>query len=346
MNRLLMTVGMISLTTGLAFAQTGNERSSNDGAPVVVEIDGKKITLADFEQRRPTSLFQARNTFYQSERKAIEEFIDQYLLEEQAKKEGLTVEKLLERDVNSTLPADPSDDALRVYYEGVDTNQPYEVVKGQIVESLRQRRLNKAKAAYVQTLRSKSNPVIVLTPPRAPVTLADTPVRGVTTAPVTIVEYADYECPYCQQGQPALDKIEADFKGKLAFAFKDVPLPMHPHAQKAAEAAHCAGVQGKYWEYHDRLFATQQLEVPNLKEHARQLKLEASTFDKCLDSNETADLVKKGLAEGQNLGLQGTPSFLINGRFFSGNLSYDELHAIVEEELKATGSVGTQIGQR
>jgi len=341
-----MTAGVISLTTVMTFAQSAKAPSSNDDANVVLEIDGKKITLADFEQRRPTSLFQARNSFYQTERKALEEFIDQYLLEEQAKKEGLTVEKLLERDVNSTLPPDPSDDALRVYYEGVDTTQPFEAVKIQIIESLRQRRLIKAKAAYVQALRAKSNAVIRISPPRAPVSLAGTPVRGVKEAPVTIVEYADYECPYCQQGQPALDKIEADFKGKLAFAFKDVPLPMHPHAQKAAEAAHCAGTQGKYWEYHDRLFATQQLDVANLKDHARQLKLDTGKFDTCLDANETAELVKSGLAEGQNLGLQGTPSFLINGRFFSGNLSYDELRAIIEEELKATGSLGTQIVQR
>lgn len=345
MTRLPMTVGLVLLTSGfLALAQHSNEPSSSSA--VLVEIDGKKITLADFEQKRPTSLFQARNTFYQTERKALDEFVDQYLLDQEASKEGLTVEKLLERDINSKLPPDPSEDALRVYYEGVDTTQPYDVVKGQIIESLRQRRINKAKAAYMQALRSKSNVQVRLSPPRALVTLTETPVRGLPDAPVVIVEYADYECPYCQQGQPALDRIEADFKGKLAFAYKDVPLPMHSHAQKAAEAAHCAGVQGKYWEYHDVLYTTRQLEVPMLKEHARNLKLETGAFDKCLDLNETAELVKKGLAEGQNLGLQGTPSFLINGRFFSGNLSYEELRGIVEEELKGSATPPKELAKQ
>jgi protein-disulfide isomerase len=152
------------------------------------------------------------------------------------------------------------------------------------------------------------------------------------------VEYADYECPYCQQIQPALDRLRSEYLGKVAFAYKDVPLPIHKNAQKASEATHCAGVQGKYWEYHDVLVSTKQLEIPKLKEMARTLKLDIDAFDKCLDTGEQAAIVKSHMEEAQSLGLQGTPSFFINGRFFSGLLSYEMLRGIVEEELAAASA--------
>jgi len=191
----------------------------------------------------------------------------------------------------------------------------------------------KIKNAYVQSLRADAKVVIRLSPPRAEVSLKETPVRGPKDARVMIVEYADYECPYCQQIQPALDQLEADYKGKVALAYKDVPLPMHSHAVKAAEAAHCAGVQGKYWEYHDVLSASKQLDLPQLKEHARGLGLNPAAFDKCLDTGEQSQIVKDQLAEATSLGLQGTPSFFINGRFISGIQTYEKLREIVDEEL-------------
>src|ERR1700688_5019900 len=119
MTKLLWTIGLFSLTS-IVVAQTGSEGSSG-GSAVLVEIGGKKLTLTDFEQKRPVGLFQARNAFYQAERKALDEYIDEYLLEQQAQKEKVTVEQLLERHVTSTLPGEPSEEALRVYFEGVDT---------------------------------------------------------------------------------------------------------------------------------------------------------------------------------------------------------------------------------
>ena len=327
------------------FAQPGGDLGGNPGA-VLVEIDGTKLTLGDFERKRPSGLFNARNSFYEAERKAVDEFIEQYLLERQAQREHMTVAELLDHHVNSALPKDPSDEALRVYYEGLDAAQPYEAVRDQILQHLRERRIAKAKTAYLESLRNQASIVSHLTPPRATVAVKDAEVRGVPDAPVTIVEYADYECPYCQQIQPALDRLETEFKGKISFAYKDVPLPMHPHAQKAAEAAHCAGVQGKYWEYHDVLYKTKKLDVADLKEHARSLQLDGGTFDKCLNSGEQAERVKAQLTEGQSLGLQGTPSFFINGRVFSGVLSFEQLSAVVMEELQRASARTTNTASR
>lgn len=335
MNKTFSILALLSLTT-LARGADSPVGARGGSDAVVAEIDGVKLTRADFERKNPVRLFQARNTFHEAERKAVDEFIEESVLELQAKKENVTVAELIERHVNGKIAQDPSDEALRVYFEGIDTTEPFEVARPKIADYLRQRRIAKAKTAYVQSLRAQANIAIRLSPPRAQVSLKGTHVRGSQTAPVLVVEYADYECPYCQQIQPALDKLKTEYKEKLAFAYKDVPMPNHPRAQKASEAAHCAGVQGKYWEYHDLIVTGKALEVPKLKDNARELKLDTLAFDKCLDSGERAEVVKTHMTEAQTLGLPGTPSFFINGRFFSGALSYEKLREIVEEELGAS----------
>src|SRR3984893_12600716 len=239
----LITAGLMSSVLCLsAFAGGSDPSSSSD--TVLMEIDGVKITLGEFEHKQPNALFQARNTFFETERKAAEAFVDEYLLDQQAQKEHMTVADLLEKHVTGMLPKDPSDEALQVYYEGLTINQPFEAVRGGILDHLRKVRADKAKAAYVKSLRETAKVALMLAAPRAPVSLKDTPVRGMANAPVLIVEFADFECPYCQQIKPVLDKVTAEYPDKVAFAYKDSPLPMHQHAEKAAEAAHCAGTQG------------------------------------------------------------------------------------------------------
>src|SRR5262245_8188005 len=125
-----------------------------------------------------------------------------------------------------------------------------------------------------------------------------------------------------------------------------MPLPMHSHAQKAAEAAHCAGAQGKYWEYHNELFTSKQLEIPALKEEARKLNLDATAFDQCLDSGAQADKVKAQADEAQKLGIQGTPVFFINGRMMSGAVSYEDLQKAVEQELATAAAQPKETARR
>jgi protein-disulfide isomerase len=328
MKRLFVSGLIASTLCALGFAQPSD--------PVAVEIDGAKVTSREFDRKHPGRLFQARNALYQAERQAVEEFIDEYLLDRQARLEKVTMDELLKQHVESAIGKEPSEEALRVYYDALKTTEPFEKVRSQIVDVIHQVRLAKAKTAYVQSLRSQATILIRVPAPRAVIALKDVPARGVPDAPVTVVEYADYECPYCQQVQPALDKLESEYKGKLAFVFKDLPLPMHPNAQKAAEATRCAESQGKYWEYHDLLLQNKQLEIPKLKEHARALKLNPEAFDKCLDSGERSETVKAHFTEATDWGLNGTPSFFINGRFITGNLTYEQFRQVIEEELALT----------
>jgi protein-disulfide isomerase len=308
---------------------------------VVAEVDGVRLTLPELEHNQGTALFQAQNSFYEAERKVVEDLLDQYLLERQARKENVTVSELLKRHVDGVIEKDPDESALHVYYEGLDTKESYEQVRGKILEHIRSKRVTQARTSYLESLRKEAKIAVLVSPPRAPISLASTPVRGRADAPVVLVEYADYECPYCQQMQPQLDKLESVYKGRIAFAYKDLPLPMHPHAQKAAEAAHCAGAQNKYWEYHDLLLKTKQLDVAQLKADARELGLDEKIFNSCLDSGQKSEAVKATLEEAQKLGLQGTPSFFLNGRFLSGIMSYDQIQQVVEEELKHSSSTQT-----
>jgi len=315
----------------VAYAADASLTSASNN--VIVEVDGTKLTQADLEQKYASNLFQARNKYYEEERKVLDQFVDQYLLERQARKENLTVDDLLKKHVNDVVAGDPSDDALRVYYEGLDTQEPFDTAKDKIKEYIRQRRMAKAKAAFMAKIKSEAKIQVDLVPPRAQASLQGVPVRGPKDAAVTLVEFADFECPYCQQIEPKLMKLQQEFQGKLAFAYKDLPLPMHSHAQKAAEAAHCAMAQGKFWEYHDLLFSSGKLEVAQLKESARTLNLDGAAFDKCLDSGSMAPAVKVNLDEAQSLAIPGTPGFFINGRYLEGNVSYDILRNIVNEEL-------------
>jgi protein-disulfide isomerase len=332
-----LAVGLLSTT--LSVYMLAAEDSSPAGSPAVIQIDGVKLTAAELEQKYPGLFFHARNTYYDLEAKAIQSKIDDYLLEKQAQKEHLTVAQLLDKHVNSKIEKEPSEEALHVYYDGLDTKATFEQVRDQIIQTVRQNREDRIKTAYLKSLRDEAKISLLLAPPRAPVTLTkDDPIRGDVNAPVMVVEYADYECPYCQQDQPVLDKIEAEYKGKLAFVFKDSPLPMHAHAEKAAEAARCAGLQGKYWEYHDLLFQTKELEISQLKEAARTLKLDGAAFDKCLDSGNQAEMVKETLKEAAKFQVQGTPTFFINGRFFNGGMTYDEMKKVIDEELKGAAA--------
>jgi protein-disulfide isomerase len=332
--------------SALAFSASVGNNLTVTSDTVIADVNGTKITFGEFEEKRAHNLYQPRDAFYRQERKVLDDYINEYLVEQQAKKEGLTVEQLLDKHVRSTLPKDPSEEALHVYYEGVDTKESYEALRPKILERIRQVRFERAKAAYIQTLRSQANVVVSLPPPRVEIALANTPVLGEQNAPVMFIEYADYECPYCQQVAPTLLKLQTEYKGKVAFAFKDTPLPMHPRAEKAAEAARCAGAQGKYWDYHDELFASKKLEVPDLKEQAQKLNLNMAAFNSCLDSGSQAGVVQTQIAESNDLGIQGTPSFFINGRFVAGAATYEQLKDVIDQELATTAKQPKQTASR
>jgi len=301
----------------------------------VAKINGRVIARSELEQKEGDKLLQPRFDFYHAQREALDQLINEELLQNEATRRALTVQQLLDQEVNSKVK-DPTEDQMAVYYEGLQTDQSFAALRGQILAQVRRSRESKAKAAFLASLRDKAKIQILLPTPHVDVALGDAPVRGKKDAPVLMVEFADFECPFCQQMQPQLDRLFKEYGAKLAFVMKDFPLPIHPHAEKAAEAARCANEQGAFWPYHDILFNDHKnLEVPQLKEDARALGLDAARFNQCLDSGQQAAAIQKDFAQAQQLGLTGTPSFFINGHYFSGVVPYETLREYVEQQLAA-----------
>ncbi len=177
--------------------------------------------------------------------------------------------------------------------------------------------------------------------------VADAPMLGRADAPVTLVEFSDYECPFCQRffamTFPALKKGYVD-TGKVRYVFRDFPLDqIHPQARRLAEAAHCASEDGKYWEMHDVLFQNQKALTPSqLDEHARTVGLNREKFDDCLSSGRYAAMVQRGLADGAAIGAQGTPSFVVgktkagdvvDGTPIRGAQTLEVFRRIIEQKL-------------
>lgn len=165
----------------------------------------------------------------------------------------------------------------------------------------------------------------------------DDPVLGDKNAKVTIIEFSDYECPFCARfATQTLPQIKDQYvkTGKVKIVFRDFPLSFHANAQKAAEAAECADDQGKYWEYHDKLFAnTQSLDVTSLKQYAKDLGLDATKFNSCLDTGKYTAEVKKDFSDGQAVGISGTPSFVINGKLVVGALPFEMFKQEIDAAL-------------
>src|SRR5271166_5471082 len=178
------------LSAGTLFAQGESE--------VIANVGGVKVTMGELEQEESAKLLSAHYTYYQAETKALDELIDKRLLEQKAKSENLTLDQLVERDIKSQVK-DPTEDQMKVYYEGLETDQPYEAVRGKVLDKIRQLRTDKALAVYVKALRAQTNVYVTLAPPSANVDTRNAERLGPEKAPVTVVEFADYECPYCQK---------------------------------------------------------------------------------------------------------------------------------------------------
>ena len=210
-------------------------------------------------------------------------------------------------------------------------------MKGDIARFIKNQKGQGALAEYYEQLKKEMNIEVLLPPYEAPKVAVDAtgPSKGPATAPITIVEFSDFECPYCVRAEPTVKELLAKYPGKIRLVYRDFPLPMHARAPKAAEAAHCAGDQGKYWEMHEKLFANAtKLELTDLKGYARDVGVDGGKFDQCLDSGEKAQVVEKHKKAGEEVGVTGTPAFFINGRSLSGAQPLEAFKAIVDQELK------------
>jgi protein-disulfide isomerase len=309
---------------------------------VVAEVNGRKVTLkevdAKWEEFDAAERAKVNQLLYQNRRNMLGELLGDILIAEAAKAAALPVDDYLKQETARRVRPVTEDELLKFYEENKERapGRSLDQLRGPMKAFMENDRALQARAQLVQELEKKGSVKILLEPPRYAVAVApDDPVRGNREAAVTIVEFSEYQCPFCARVNPALAKVLETYGNKVRIVFKDFPLPNHPQAPKAAEAAHCAAEQGKYWEMHDVMFANQRaLEVPSLKRAAAGLGLDTARFDRCLDSGQYASKVAAGLAQGEKLGVNSTPTLYINGRPVIGAQPYEVFKAAIDEELK------------
>jgi protein-disulfide isomerase len=316
---------------------------AQQGSDVAARIGDRAITLKELDDKwradDPAAHAEATQKLYEGRRAALENILAGMLIAEAAKGSGMSLEAYEESQVSTRVKPVTDADVVAFYQARINEMQgrSLEVMAPAINQFLGQQRRDEARQAWLADLRKKGPDVrVMIDAPRHDVSLTATdPSAGSTSAPVTIVEFSDFQCPYCRQVAPTLKRIRDTYGDRVRIVWKDFPLTqIHPQAFRAGEAGHCAAEQGKFWEYHDRLFANQQaLQPADLKKHAADLGLDSAKFDACLDSSKYGDRVREGVAQGSRLGVNSTPTMYINGRLVSGAQPYDVIAAVIEEEL-------------
>jgi protein-disulfide isomerase len=308
-------------------------------AKVLAIVNNKQITSGDIENSLRPLIFSVQEQVYALRKQDLELKVNDTLLTQAAQKKGITTRALLEAEINAKVPPVTDAQAQAFYNENKDRiSGEFAQLKPQIVQYMQESKEREATVAFAEQLRKASTLEINLTAPESPAfTIAtdDQPVKGNANAPVTIVEFTDFECPSCARQLPVLERIVSEFGDRVRLVVRDFPLSQHANARKAAEAAEAAREQGKYWEYVSVLFRNQAaLGSDKLKQYATEVGLDRAKFDAALDTGKFAEKVQRDVMDARKLGVNGTPALYINGKRISDN-SYESVKSAVETALKA-----------
>lgn len=312
--------------------------SEADRARVLAVVNGKQITMNDIETSLRPLIFNVQEQVYALRKQDLDLKVNDLLLTQEAQKRQITSRALLETEVTAKVPKVTEAQAQEFYTQNKDRiSGEFAQTKDQIIQYIQENKEQEATRAFAEKLRSASSVQINLTAPESPVfqiATDDQPAKGNPNASVTIVEFTDFQCPSCAQQHPVMEKIVSEFGDRVRFVVRDFPLSQHANAPRAAEAAEAAREQGKYWEYIAVLFRNQSaLEVDKLKQYATDLGLDRARFDASLDSGKFAEKVQRDVLDGEKLGVNGTPTFYVNGKRVSDR-SYEGLKATIEAALR------------
>jgi protein-disulfide isomerase len=317
--------------------------AQDDSGQVLARINGKAITAGDVRAQSSDQFELLEREYLQRKHEILEselkKVVQDRLLDAEAAAKGVSKDKLL-ADIK---PAEVTDADAEAFYEKNKSRIPpqttKEAVMPQIKAYLQQNGQQEARDKYFKTLEAKYKVDYLMEPMRVEVAANGFPAKGPASAPVTIVEFSDFQCPFCSRVTPTLQEVVSKYGNKIRLVFRQFPLPMHPNAAKAAEASLCANEQGKFWEMHDAMFKDQAgLAVDGLKSKAAGIAgINAANFNSCLDSGKETPAVQSDVKAGTKAGVNGTPAMFVNGRFLSGAVSTDDLSKVIDEELKRKG---------
>jgi protein-disulfide isomerase len=318
----------VPLTQGLAQSSKGD---------VVAELNGQPITEEELMVRIKPRLARIEGQLFDIKRDGIDQIIEEKLLDTEAKKKNISVQDLLKKEVTDKV-GDPTDKEVQEFYDQNKARigtKTLDELKPQISAQLKARQAGIYRNNLIDRLMSKAEIDVFIQRPKVDVEAANGPSKGPNNAPVTIIEFTDYQCPFCGRARPTVNEIVDSYKNDVHYVLRNFPLDFHPFAKKAAEAALCARDQNKYWDYSKVLWDNQKaLDVDSLKKYAEQVKLDSKKFNECLDSDKTLAEVMKDQQDGAKAGVSGTPSFFINGQALTGAQPPEAFKKVIDQELR------------
>jgi protein-disulfide isomerase len=317
-----------------------SREEGGDAQAVVARIDGHVVTQKEVDARAESSLQRLKDEEYEARRNALDELITERLMDAQATAQGISRDELLKREVDAKVAPPTKAEVKELYDRNRDRvgGRTLAELTPEIERSIVQQRSVDRAQAYLAELRGKAQIAVSLSQPRNEVPIpADARVLGPDKAPVTIVEFSDYLCPYCQKAQTVVDEVLARNQGKVRFVHRDFLLG-RPRSMAVARAAQCAADQGKFWDYRrDLMEAPGDWSDEDLLRRTASLGLDRPSLQSCLSSDRHDKAILQSSEEGKQLGVQSTPTFFINGRRMRGARSAEQFQEIIDSELKAGG---------
>jgi len=329
----MMALWILLLLIGLGFppkAQAAGE--------TLAEVDGVAIGSEEVEKSLAGQLTKLEEQIYNLKRQKLDALINDKLLEKEAAKRKLTVPALLDAEVTSKVGLVTEQEIENFYRANKAQIQGEQAqVREQIRAHLQNQKLAAQREIFLRSLRSQAKVVVHLKAPpviRVEVTADGAPFKGPASAPVTIVKFEDFHCPFCKEVQATFAKLLSRYGERVKLAHRDYPIDqLHPQARKAHEAARCAMEQDKFWAYHDVLYAKSPAQPDQLKVYAQEAGLDLPAFEQCLSGGKYQAAVQKDIEEGKRAGVMGTPAFFINGRLLSGAQPLEAFVRVIDDEL-------------
>jgi protein-disulfide isomerase len=308
---------------------------------VLATIGDEQITMADIRARSGSDLDQLETRYLLANHKLVEATLRQILQErvifDEAKKQGKSMEEMVTAEAGGSF--EPTDIEVAAWYEENQSRvsgRSLDQIKPQIAEVLRKQKRVEALERLQDKINTERGVTVHLQPVRLQVDDPSAPSKGPASAPVTLVEFSDFQCPFCGRFYPTLNRLAEKYGDQLRIVYRQYPIAsLHPNAIKAAEASLCAHDQGKFWESHDLMFQEQnRLAVRDLKVMAGRLGLDQKKFDSCLDTGKYSEKVQNDLADGARVGVTGTPALFVNGVVIEGGaVPFETVVRAIDQEL-------------
>jgi protein-disulfide isomerase len=303
---------------------------------VVAMVNGRKITQLEVDKSVTAKLGSLQQQIYDLRKTALENLILRIVLEDEAKKRSISVDDL-KRELSAAKVEVPQSEVEQTYAENLLAfgNMSPDEAKERLRLDLESKARMRNYREKLLKLRESSHVKSTLDEPSLPIgnIIDKAPFRGGNAPLVNIIEFSDFQCPYCKEAQATILKLSLKYGNQVKFVFKHLPLAIHPEAFSASKAAFCAGEQGKFWQYHDALFASDSLALEALTRTASQLGLNSQKFKNCFDSAASNTAVLRDMQDAQQLGIDGTPTFIVNGTLYRGALNFEDFSAIIENKL-------------